>query len=196
MDMRRAAYVLVLIMLATACGAGSHPAPVDLAQTGGSPYGEVDTAKAKQQFEQLVKDDPRNKYGWYNLGVLAQYEGKTREATANYRKTIDLDANFEGALYNLGLLRYQASDNDEAISLFRRAIAITPTDAKAHWNLGLALTAKNGSEAMNKEATKELNAAIKLDKSLLAGLKPAKGTTTSTTASSSSVTTTSAAATP
>jgi Tfp pilus assembly protein PilF len=135
------------------------------------------TALAKSEFEQVVKEDPNNKYAWYNLGVLAQYAGDTSSSAKNYQKALDIDPRFESALYNYGVLKFSGNDLPSAITYLEKAIAENNQDANAHWNLGLAL-AKQGSDS--KRSTKELNAAIKLNPDLpksLTGAPLKTGTT-------------------
>src|SRR5690242_18089119 len=67
---------------------------------------------ANSEFQQAANLDPKNKYAWYNLGVIAQYNKDTKTATADYNRSLALDPNFESVLYNLGVLRYAASDWD------------------------------------------------------------------------------------
>ena len=137
---------------------------------------------AKSEFQQLVKEDPNNKFGWYNLGVLAQYAGNTNDAATNYQKSIAIDPNFESALYNYGVLRMGSNDMDTAITYLGRAVAQNSKDANAHWNLGLALAKRgNTSKDDNTRSKNELNAGLKLDPSLIKTLGSPSGSATTTT---------------
>ena len=140
---------------------------------------------AKGEFHQVVSLDPNNKYGWYNLGVIAQYAGDKEGAARDYDKALALDPKFESALYNVGVLRYGAGDWDGAISYLTRATAAKPKDASAWWNLGLALAHKH-PKADDKRSTDALNEALRLNPSLLRN----RGTTGASGASGAAPTTT------
>jgi Flp pilus assembly protein TadD len=172
--MRRTVWVLVLAALAGACSSSSHPAAPNLTQPCPALGGHQDLAAAKRQCGGLVKEDPRNKLGWYNLGVIAEATHDTNTASTDYAKAIEIDPRFEPALYNYGLLRYNAGDSHAAISYLRRAVAQNPKDANALWHLGLALQEPR-TKATDLEATHFLNAALKLDPSLIKTLKPQSG---------------------
>jgi Tfp pilus assembly protein PilF len=125
---------------------------------------EVDgnTAQAKTDFAQVVLLDPQNKYGFYNLGLIAQNAGDNTDAENQYRLAISIDPKFSLALYNLGILRTAAGDDAGAIDLYRRSIASNPAFANAHFNLGLLLR-KTGKTA---DGNAEVRAAVKLDATL------------------------------
>jgi tetratricopeptide (TPR) repeat protein len=114
------------------------------------------------EFECIVRLDPTDKYGWYNLGVIAQNAKDTRTATQDFERAITIDSHFEAALYNLGVLRFNAKDFHAAVTYLSRAVAANPKDANAHWHLGLAL-ARMDTKADNTLAAKQLNTALKLD---------------------------------
>ena len=145
-------------------------------------YRAGNTTLAKAEFEQVVKTDPTNKYGWYNLGVLAQDAGDKSTAATDYQKSLKLDSKFESALYNYGVLQYSLNKLDDAVSLLTRAVAQNGKDANAHWNLGLSLAAR-AHKGDDKESTKELNAGLKLDPTLTKTLTTAPQVVPSTTTS-------------
>jgi len=172
--MRRIACVLLLTALAGACTSSSHSAAPTLPNSFPALGGNQDLTAAKKQYSALVKEDPSNKFGWYNLGVIADNAHDTNTASTDYSKAIAIDPHFEPALYNYGLLRYNAGDYRAAISYLRRAVAQAPRDANALWHLGLAWQTTR-TKAANLEATHYLNAALKLDPSLIKTLKPTSG---------------------
>jgi tetratricopeptide (TPR) repeat protein len=101
--------------------------------------GHESPARLRAQFEQVVKHDPGNMYGWYNLGVVEDSVGRHEAAATDYLQAIAIKPDFESALYNLGVIRMQARDYPAAVSLLGRAVAANPKDAVAHFRLGLAL---------------------------------------------------------
>ena len=174
--MRRIACVVLLAVLAGACGSSGHSAAPSLTLPI-TPRGQ-DTARnmadAKKQFGALVKEDPKNKFGWYNLGVIAEYEHDTTAAAADDLEAIAIDPHFEAALYNYGVLQYGAADYPAAITYLRRAVKEDARDANALWHLGIALGMRH-TPAADREATRDLNAALKLDPTLVKTRTPASG---------------------
>lgn len=124
--------------------------------------GKFDEAAAAY-FETLAKD-PKNKFGFYNLGVIAQGQNRPAAAESYYRLALEQDASMGSALFNLAILRTQAGANQEAADLYRRVIAIDPNYAAAHFNLGLVLRLLG----QNAEAQQELATAQRLDARLVA----------------------------
>lgn len=124
--------------------------------------GKLDEATAAY-FEALAKD-PKNKFAFYNLGVIAQGQKRAAAAEAYYRLAIDQDPQMGSAIFNLAILRTQAGANQEAADLYRRVIAIDPNYAAAHFNLGLVLRLLG----QNAEAQTELTKAQQLDAKLVA----------------------------
>ena len=124
--------------------------------------GKLDEATAAY-FETLAKD-PKNKFAFYNLGVIAQGQRRAAAAEAYYRLAIEQDPQMGSAIFNLAILRTQAGANQEAADLYRRVIAIDPNYAAAHFNLGLVLRLLG----QNAEAQTELTKAQQLDAKLVA----------------------------
>jgi tetratricopeptide (TPR) repeat protein len=124
--------------------------------------GKLDEA-ATAYFETLAKD-PKNKFAFYNLGVIAQGQNRPAAAESYYRLALEQDARMGSALFNLAILRANAAANQEAADLYRRVIAIDPNYAAAHFNLGLVLRLLG----QNLEAEQELAKAQQLDAKLVA----------------------------
>ena len=124
--------------------------------------GKLDDATAAY-FETLAKD-PKNKFAFYNLGVIAQGQSRAAAAESYYRLALEQDPRMTSALFNLAILRGIAGANQESADLYRRVIAIEPNNAAAHFNLGLVLRLL-GQAA---EAQQELATAQRLDAKLVA----------------------------
>lgn len=124
--------------------------------------GKLDEATVAY-FETLAKD-PKNKFAFYNLGVIAQGQNRAAAAESYYRLAIEQDARMGSALFNLAILRANAGANQEAADLYRRVIAIDPNYAAAHFNLGLVLRLLG----QNAEAQQALAKAQQLDAKLVA----------------------------
>ncbi|KUO21908.1 hypothetical protein AQJ91_07195 [Streptomyces dysideae] len=120
-----------------------------------------DSKGAADTYGRLLKLDPHNKVAWYNLGVIAQQDGKTADARAAYEKALKIDPSFTSALFNEAIL-LKSSDADRAIGLLKRAIAADPKDATAYLHLGQILAEKDRDE----EAGEAFRHAVAADPSL------------------------------
>lgn len=109
-----------------------------------------DFSGAAITFKRVVALDPDNKFGWYNLGYIAQRDGKKADARAAYDKALKIDPSFESALFNEALL-LRSSEPDRAIRLLKRVIAHNSKASKAYLHLGRAL-AKKGRDDEAQDA--------------------------------------------
>ena len=82
---------------------------------------------------------PKSPVAWSNLGVRLGSLGKLDQASATYRRAIEVDPNYSMAYFNLGTVLERQGRPDEAIAEYRKAIALDPKLAMAHNNLGIAL---------------------------------------------------------
>ncbi|MFJ8072810.1 tetratricopeptide repeat protein [Streptomyces sp. NPDC096176] len=103
-----------------------------------------DFSGAARSFRRALELDPENKVAWYNLGVIAQRDGRTADARAAYDKALKIDPTFASALFNEAVL-LESSDPDRAVTLLKRAVAANPKASTAYLRLGRAL-AKKGQD--------------------------------------------------
>lgn len=116
---------------------------------------------AARTYRRVLELDPRSKHAWYNLGVLAQQDGRTADAHAAYDKALKIDSSFTSALFNQALL-LKSSEPDRALALLKRAIAVNPKAATAHLHIGNILAKKDRDE----EAEASFRRAVAADPSL------------------------------
>jgi tetratricopeptide (TPR) repeat protein len=147
-------------------------------------------------YNEVLKFDPRNKYAFYNLGLIQQTNGNLPEADNDYRLAIHTDPDYVVALFNLAVVRTTLNDNAGGIELYRHVIALQPDYAFAHLNLGLALR-KTGQGG---EGDAEVAKGLQLDPTLAqkvpaaVGGSPVAETTPATPAAGSGATGTPTAA--
>jgi Tfp pilus assembly protein PilF len=167
------AAVVALSLVLGACGSDkpkvhNPPTPAEVKETakilnrGLSEQLAGNTDDAEDDFKEVLDRDPRNKFAFYNLGLIFQNEKKNEDAEEQYRLALGIDPKFEVALYNLAILRTLANDIPGAIDLYRDAIASNSKDANAHYNLGLLLRGQGQTE----EGNKEVQAGVNLDATL------------------------------
>ncbi|WP_435613838.1 tetratricopeptide repeat protein [Streptomyces sp. 1222.5] len=120
-----------------------------------------DSKAAAQSYFRVLELQPRNKFAWYNLGHLAQQEGKTPGARAAYEQALQIDPSFAPALFNEALL-LEAAEPDGAAELLQRAIAVNPKAGTAHLHLGRVWARTNRAG----KAKDEFRLAVAADHSL------------------------------
>ena len=115
-----------------------------------------------------MKTDPNDKYGWYNLGVIAQGAGKTSTAANDYLQAHqDPTRPSSRRCTTSACCSFQSNDITDAITYLGRATVANPKDANAHWNLGLALGRHAHDRPTTSEPRSELNNALKLNPTLI-----------------------------
>jgi Tfp pilus assembly protein PilF len=160
---------IALVVLCSACGSssprGTDPAAAAVTlEKGVTDLRAGHTALATREFRTATKLDPDNKYAWFDLGVTTSNAGHVSAADRDYQSAIAIDPMFEPALFNYGYDQYGSKRYAAASSYLRRAAAAIPNDAGAHLYLGLSLAMQADSNAaLGKEATAELQLALKLN---------------------------------
>lgn len=118
--------------------------------------------EAEREYRKVLELDSKNKYAYYNLGLLEQRRQRVDAAEQNYRLALSIDPNFIQALFNLAIIRSNKNDVEEAIKLYQQVITLQPGYAGAHLNLGFALLAVGRIEEGNAALAK----AVELDPKL------------------------------
>ncbi len=95
---------------------------------------------------------PRDQGAHFNLGVAFGAMGNPEEI-AEYKKTLDIDADYVPAYLNWGGALYSKGQYEEAVALYRKAIAINPLSAGLHYSLSIALEQLNRKDEAAAEAT-------------------------------------------
>lgn len=159
--------LLVLGLCVTAaCGVGTQAKSDgqkanDLVWAGMKAQGAGQVTQAADDYHKALALDPRNKFAYFDLGVIDQSAGRNSTAELEYRTALQFDANFAEALYNLAVLRAPVAPA-EAADLYRRAAAVKPSFADAHLNLGFLLI----SMGQKAEGKAELDRAVAIRPSL------------------------------
>ncbi|MEU9172530.1 tetratricopeptide repeat protein [Streptomyces sp. NPDC048420] len=139
-----------------------------------------DARGAARTYRRVLEMDPENKVAWYNLGVIAQQDGRTTDARAAYEKSLRIDPKYTSALFNEAVL-LKSSEPERAIALLKRAIATNSQAATAHLQLGQILAEKDRGD----EAEDEFRRAVAADPSLHAQVpKPFRDSVTPSPTSS------------
>ena len=79
---------------------------------------------ARKGFEQVVEKAPQSLNAQFNLGLIAERQGRLADAQAAYEKVLFLDQDHQPSLLNLGRL-YRLQDKfAQAISLYEKALKV------------------------------------------------------------------------
>jgi tetratricopeptide (TPR) repeat protein len=89
-----------------------------------------------QTVQACAPDNPR---GHYNAGTILRGRGRTEEAIAAYRRSLELDPAEPKAHYNLANALRQAGDAEAALAHYESALELAPDHAMARMNLANAL---------------------------------------------------------
>jgi tetratricopeptide (TPR) repeat protein len=96
-------------------------------------------AKQYQQAETTFRDvlvlSPKNKFAWYNLGLIAQVQNQSSPALADYSKALSIDPKYTPAMYNKAIL-LERTDLQSALSLYQQITSINPKAATAYLREG------------------------------------------------------------
>lgn len=96
----------------------------------------------------------------YDLGVLAQQQGRLQEAFTEYERAVELNPDNADAHHALGILLHLAFNRpQEAIKHYEKAIDVRPTFSEAKSNLGnvyLSLNRYDDAIRLYKEALNDM----------------------------------------
>ena len=96
-----------------------------------------DAATAERLYRRLLKVDPADFAGRFNLANLLRTGGRTVEAEALYREAVKANADFAEAWYNLADVLDESGRGAEAVAALQAAIKAKPDYADALFNLAL-----------------------------------------------------------
>lgn len=95
-----------------------------------------DTKKATAILEDILDKAPNHVLANYNMGVIAQSDGRLDDAISHYTTTLIGAPNFWNALYNRGLAMRDVGNADQAIADLSTVVVNNPNWAAASFNLG------------------------------------------------------------
>ena len=101
---------------------------------------------------------PRDQGAHFNLGVAYGAMGSEDEIS-EYRRTLEIDADYVPAYLNWGGAMFAKGQYEEAIQLYSKGISINPLSASLHYSLSAALDRINRKQ----EAEAEIRLAAKID---------------------------------
>ncbi len=99
----------------------------------------ADWRNSETLFKHALAVTKTNVIAEYNLGMYYKESGRTEEALACYRKTLQMRADYPDALNNIGYLLIGQKKYGEAIQYFEAALRANPNSVEARNNIGHAL---------------------------------------------------------
>ncbi|GAA0547022.1 tetratricopeptide repeat protein [Chitinophaga japonensis] len=94
-------------------------------------------ANAARYYELAYRQDSVNAEPLYEMGQYYEELGKTKEATATYKRCIVADPDYAAAYTALGKLGVRHRQWKSALAYFSMAARASPTDAEAYYYRGL-----------------------------------------------------------
>jgi len=129
---------------------------VQLYQSGRA-AGRPDYAAVEGLLQEALGLDRRFTRAQFNLGVIYEEQGRTKDAEAAYRKTLELDPRYVDALANLGRIAMLRGDRQGALGDFQKVVEIDPFNTYARNNLArvhrlnaVKLMGKGDTEGANR----------------------------------------------
>ena len=162
----RATLLTLILVAAAACGGGAAAKPTDPAgdalARGIAAHNANKLDEATKDYFEVLFNDPKNKFAFYNLGQIARIQNRLAIAEGFYRSALEIDPNYGPALFGLGAVRQAFNSVQEAIDLYRKDISAEPNNAAAHYNLGILLRV----QGKTADGDAEIARAIQLDPKL------------------------------
>lgn len=125
---------------------------------------------ALKEFELALKDEPKSKSAYNNIGRIYAERNDPARAIANFKKALDIDPLYEPALSNLGLILYSTGKAEDAILPWRLCLqGADKDDPTMHYYLANALRDMSNKgdakekESYAREAREHYETAIKLN---------------------------------
>lgn len=113
---------------AAVAAARPAPTPAEQGDTDGQfaealkAYEAGDLDAARKGFEAVVSQEPKALNARFNLGVIAEKQGRPADARAAYEQVLTLDPAHTPSVMNLGLMHRHEGQLDEALSLYTKAL--------------------------------------------------------------------------
>jgi tetratricopeptide (TPR) repeat protein len=120
-------------------------------QTGAMPGSADNTAKAKSEFEEELKIDPRNAAAEFLLGEIARRAGQWQPAITHFTAASNLDAGFAEAFLALGMSLNAAERFAEALAPLQAYTKMVAEDPAGHYQLSIAYSRTGRKEDAARE---------------------------------------------
>jgi tetratricopeptide (TPR) repeat protein len=110
--------------------------------------------QASAEFRAELKVSPEDSASEFQLGQIAQAQGKSADARLHFERAVSLSPGFVQALIALGKIHLQNKQYTEAISALTRATQVQPGNETAHY--ALLTTYRNSGQLDRAKAEKAI----------------------------------------
>ncbi|MFL5319864.1 MAG: adventurous gliding motility TPR repeat lipoprotein GltE [Myxococcaceae bacterium] len=97
--------------------------------------GKPDYASLEAKFQKAADEDPRFGEAYYDLGVLAERQGKTDQAMALYKQALKAKPTLRQAAENLAVILQNKGDLPSAVEIYQQILTVYPDDASSRARL-------------------------------------------------------------
>ena len=94
---------------------------------------------ATKILQETIRENPKDPYAWYNLGMLYKNSGVPQAAVDAFQKVTEIDPTDADSWYMLGSSYLQAKQLPQAEEAFQHALKLNPLHASAEFGLSRAL---------------------------------------------------------
>ncbi|MCC6810625.1 MAG: adventurous gliding motility TPR repeat lipoprotein GltE [Deltaproteobacteria bacterium] len=121
--------------------------------------GKVDLVALKPLFEAAAKEDKQFAEAHYNLGVIAEAEGKAQDAEKSYRLALAIDSKLGLAATNLAGVLVDQGKVDDALKMLESFVKVDPSQARPR----VALAQIYRDKKRYEDALEQCRAALQRD---------------------------------
>ena len=133
----------------------NYPDPKDMINTldylnmGTYYFGQGKIEKALEQFQQVLKVNPKDVFTHFVLGYIYDQTGKTDLAIQEFNETLRLDPRYVSAYNDLGTVYNRIGQYDKALEQFHKALELNPEYEESVENIGVVyFSMKDYDQAM------------------------------------------------
>lgn len=112
-------------------------------------------ALAIDLFKKAAKEEANFAEAWYNVGLLEQQRGNTKEALEAYETTLQMRPDMASAYTNIARIQISEGKIDEAINTLNKVIddktGIDPFNVEANLNMGM-IYRKRGEAVLERDS--------------------------------------------
>ncbi|MEW5801403.1 MAG: tetratricopeptide repeat protein [bacterium] len=112
-------------------------ATLEYLNTGTFYYTQGNYDKAVEQFQLMLKANPKDVFTHFVLGYIYDKQGLTDQAIQELQESIRLDPSYINAYNNLGTIYNRLGRQKEALDVFKIALQLNPDYLEVHDNLGV-----------------------------------------------------------
>ncbi len=120
-------------------------------------FEEHEFKKARVEFKNALRINPKTAEGWYRMGLVDEAEGNLRNAFAAFNRAVEEDSTHAAANIKIGNYHFLAEELDQAESRADKVLELDPDNADAHALNGAILLRRGEAEGAREAAQRALS---------------------------------------